>query len=210
MAQSPEELRREIEETRLDLSRDVDLLNEKVSPGRIVGRRVERGKGAVVGLKERVMGTSPTGTSSLGERAGSMSDRAGSALSDAVTSGPSMARQRTQGNPLAAGLIAFASGWLISSLLPASKPEEQAARAVQDKASDLAGPAKEQLSQAAQEIKDNLQEPAQQAVEAVRESATQAAETVRSDGQSAAQTVGDEAKSSTRAVRESTQGGGSH
>ncbi|MBA2774862.1 MAG: DUF3618 domain-containing protein [Nocardioidaceae bacterium] len=203
MAQSPEEVRREIEATRQDLSRDVDALNDKVSPSRIAERRVGAAKEKVGSLKERVMG-SASGTSSMTGAAGS----AGSAVTGAVSAGPDLARRRTEGNPLAAGLVAFAAGWLVSSVLPASKAEEQAAEALQDKASDLAEPAKQMLSEAATEMKDNLQGPAQEAAQSVKESATDAAATVKQEGTSAAQSVKEDAQSSTQEVKDAHQSGG--
>ena len=54
----PEVIRRDIEATRADLSRDVDALTEKVSPARVVERRVDRAKGAAGTVKEKVMGVS--------------------------------------------------------------------------------------------------------------------------------------------------------
>jgi hypothetical protein len=230
MAQSPEELKRDIEQTRRELTTDVDLLNEKVSPSRIVGRRVDKTRGAVSNLKDRVMGTASSGTSGVGDRASNLKDRvmgtassgtsamgdrassmtsnvssAASSVGDAVSSAPETAIQRAQGNPLAAGLLAFAGGWLVSSLLPATKVEQQAAQAVQDKASDYAEPVKEQAKQVAMDMKDQLQEPAQQAVQSVKESATDAAGTVKAEGQSAAQNVSSEAQSSAQNVKDAQQ-----
>ena len=40
----PEQLRRDIERTQRNLSTDVDLLSEKVTPGRIVQRRMNRAR----------------------------------------------------------------------------------------------------------------------------------------------------------------------
>ncbi len=221
MGASPEELRREIEETRRDLSYDVDALNEKVSPSRVMSRRVDKARGTVGSLKERVMGSAQSGTSSVGGTASSARDSAGSAVSSAastvsdaastvsgaVSQSPQMARERAQGNPLAAGLIAFAGGWLVSSLLPATRQEEQLAGTIQDKASEFKEPLKEQAQQVAQELKENLQEPAQQAVQQVKDSATEAATTVKEEGQSQAQTVTEEAKSSAQNVKGSSSGG---
>ena len=53
----PEVIRRQIEETRNNLSYDVDALNEKVNPTRVVDRRVGKAKSTVSGLKERVFGS---------------------------------------------------------------------------------------------------------------------------------------------------------
>jgi hypothetical protein len=82
----------------------------------------------MVNLRERVMGTASDTTSSTGHGISStvsgVGDAASSAASSVVETASSTgaaARRRTAGNPLAAGLIAFGAGWLVSSLLPASK-----------------------------------------------------------------------------------------
>ena len=100
---------------------------------------------------------------------------------------PQAARRQTQGNPLAAGLIAFGTGWLISSLLPASRQEQQLAEQARDKATELGQPLAEKAKQAATEVRDNLQEPARQAVESVKSTATDAGQTVADEGRAAAQ-----------------------
>ena len=83
--------------------------------------------------------------------------------------------RQTQGNPLAAGLIAFGVGWLVSSLLPASEKEKQLAQqaetAVREHKDTLLEPAK----QAAQEIGEQLKPAAQEAVESVKATAQDAA-----------------------------------
>jgi gas vesicle protein len=202
MAEDPEELKRSIEQSRRKVGQDVDALTEKVSPSRVVGRRVERARGGVHRLKEHVMGT----TESVG---GSVSDTAGSAassvhdatsrVSDAVGSAPAMARSRTRGTPLAAGLIAFAAGWIVAAGIPASTQERELAQEAKDKA---AGPVKEHAAQVAQELKDDLREPAQEAVASVKQTASQAVSDVADDGRSAAQQVADEAHSSADNVRQ--------
>jgi gas vesicle protein len=196
MAQSPEELKREIEQTRQDMSRDVDAISDKVSPGRIVQRRVDRTKSAIGSVRERVMGSASAGTSTIGNKASS----AQSAVADVVTGAPDAAMSRTQGNPLAAGLLAFASGWLVASLLPASQVEQQAVLALEDKVKE---PVKEQLTSIAHEIKDDMQGPAQDAVQSVKETAAEAAQTVKDQGSESAQSVRSEAQGATDDVRES-------
>ena len=99
---------------------------------------------------------------------GTASDKASSVASsvgDAATGAPSAARQKTQGNPLAAGLIAFGAGWLISSLLPATEKEKQAASTVKDKASEHSDTLTAPLKEAAGTAKENLQGTAQDAVD---------------------------------------------
>lgn len=199
MGQSPEELREEIERTRQDLSRDVDLINEKVSPGRIVQRRVDKTKGAVGSIRERVMGTASSGTSAISDRASSAQSSVTGAVG-AVGGAPDMARRQAEGNPLAAGLVAFGAGMLIASLLPATQAEQNAAVALQEQAGAL----KEPLKGIANEIKDDLQEPAQAAVASLRDSATEAVQTVQEQGKTSAQTVTSEAKDAGQQVRDAS------
>src|SRR5437868_12455688 len=59
MGEETARLRAEIDQTREDLTRDVDLLAEKTSPSKIVERRVQRTKRGIAGLKDKVMGSMP-------------------------------------------------------------------------------------------------------------------------------------------------------
>src|SRR5689334_2011475 len=88
----PEVIRRNIDATRADLSRDVDALTEKVSPGRVVSRNVDRAKGRVSAVTDRVMGSH--GSHSKGAM-GSVSDRASSlvgSVGDTASGAPAAAR----------------------------------------------------------------------------------------------------------------------
>jgi gas vesicle protein len=196
MGQSPEELRREIEQTREEMSRDVDAISDKVSPSRIVHRRVDRTKTAVSDLRERVMGSASSGAGTIGDKTSS----AKAGISDAVTGAPDAAMSRTQGNPLAAGLMAFAVGMFAASLIPASSAETQAAQALEDKVKE---PLKEGMGDVARQLKDDLQGPAQEAIESVKETATAGAQTVADQGKESAQTVRSEAQSASDEVRSS-------
>src|SRR5207244_9411223 len=99
--------------------------------------RVRRSRTAMTNVKDKIMGstsdayqTAGSATSGVGDRVGARAsaarDTASSAV-DTVRSAPDTARRSTQGNPLAAGLIAFGAGWLLSALLPASEPEQRVA-----------------------------------------------------------------------------------
>ena len=177
----PDEIRAEIEQTRARLSDDVDRLGESAAPKNVARRQVDRAKEAAVSLKDSV-------TESVMGRAddaqGVLSDRVGSAR-DSLSGVPDSTRARTRGNPLAAGLIAFGAGLLVSSLIPSSQREQEAVGRLQEKAEPL----KEQVSQAASGLAAGLKEPAQQAVESVKETASQAAENVRVEGSGAADDV---------------------
>lgn len=217
----PDVIRRQIEDTRRELSYDVDALNEKVNPARVVDRRVTAAKGRMTGLKDKVMGTAHDTTHSAhgmasnaagsvqgaaSSAAGSVQDAASSAAG-AIQGAPDAAIRQTQGNPLAAGLIAFGVGWLVSSLLPATQREQQLAQqaetAVRENKDALLAPAKE----AAQEIGEQLKPAAQGAVESVKSTAQDAAATVKEEGQSAAQDVQGQAQQSKETVQ--SQGSGS-
>ena len=201
----PEVIRRSIDATRADLSRDVDALTEKVSPGRVVSRNVDKAKGRLSTVKERVMGADddPYDEGALGSASDKASSVAGS-IGDTATSAPSVARQKTQGNPFAAGLIAFGVGWLASSLLPSSEKEQQAASAVKDKASEHSDTLTAPLKEAAAGAKDNLAGPAQEAVRSVKGTATDAATHVKDEAASAKDDVAGSAKHATSEVQSSS------
>ena len=224
----PEQIRREIERTQANLSTDVDALTEKVTPGRIVDRRIGRARAAVGNLKDRVIGSNDPGgqynpyarnqgarvqqtASSVASSASDAASSAASTVSDTASSAaaslqeaPQHAIRQTQGNPLAAGLIAFGVGWLVSSLLPASRQEQQLAEQARNKASEL----REPLANIANEVKDNLQEPAQQAVDSVKSTATEAGRTVADEGRSAAQDVRGTTQDAAGTVRQNTSNSG--
>jgi ElaB/YqjD/DUF883 family membrane-anchored ribosome-binding protein len=216
----PDVIRRQIEDTRRELSYDVDALNEKVNPARVVDRRVSAAKGRVTNLKEKVMGTAQDTTyqaqgmasnaaSSVQGAASSAADSVQSAASSAVGAvqqAPDTVVRQTQGNPLAAGLIAFGVGWLVSSLLPASEKEKQLAQqaesAVKEHKDTLLEPAK----QAAQEMGEQLKPAAQDAVESVKSTAQDAATTVTEEGKAAAADVQGQAQQSKESVQTQTTG----
>jgi hypothetical protein len=199
----PDRIRREIEGTQRNLSTDVNALTEKVSPGRIVERRVGRVRTALGSARDRVMGTAADQASAAGDKAGSVASTASDKVSSAagaVGDAPASIRRGTQGNPLAAGLIAFGAGWLVSSLIPASDPERRLAGQATDLAREHAAPAAKHV---AEEVKENLREPVRQAAESVRSEAADSASTVKDEARSATGDVTDRAQDAQRNVRSS-------
>ena len=73
MAEEPDRLRQEIENTRASLTRDVDLLAEKTSPKKVAQRRW-------TSVKEKVMGTSEHARHAASDTAGTVQDKASSAV----------------------------------------------------------------------------------------------------------------------------------
>ena len=220
-ASDPEQIRREIERTQANLSQDVDALTEKVTPSKIVERRVDRARDTAVRLKEQVMGSNPTHTggravSQAADRVSGTASSAASSVQDAASSAagtvqeaaasaagavqeaPQAVRRQTRGNPLAAGLIAFGAGWLVSSLLPASRREQELADQAKQVAQEKVQPV---LQQVASEVGDNLREPAQQAVDSVKATAQDAGQTVTDEGRWAAQDVSGRAQDAAGNVR---------
>ena len=188
--QTPEEIRRDIERTRYELATDVDTLHEKVSPSAIASRRTQATKNRLGSIRDRVMG-SAHGVSSSASSTGS--DVAGS-----VRQAPTAVRQQTQGNPLAAGVIAFGAGWLISSLLPSSEKEQQAAMAAKDQVQQHSDTLTAPLKEAAQGAKDNPQPKAQEAADSVKSTATDAAGTVKGEAQGAKDDLANNGSSASR------------
>jgi uncharacterized protein YjbJ (UPF0337 family) len=192
MGEDTEGLRRDIEDTREELSRDVDALTEKVSPGRIVDRGIERTKGRLSGMKDRVMGSAEGAVGSVREGVSS----AGGTVSDTASGAADTVKHKTQGNPLAAGLIAFGIGWLVSSLVPASEKEAELAGKAVDAAKEKGKPLAQEAADVGAQIGQDLKDRAQEAAESVKSTAAEAASTVKYEGRSSASTVAEEVKPS--------------
>ena len=193
MGEDTEGLKRDIEETRGELSRDVDALAEKVSPSRIVDRGLERTKGRLTNIKDRVMGSAEGTAGTVRGGVSSASDT----LTDSASGAADTVREKTQGNPLAAGIIAFGAGWLISSLIPASEKEAQVAGKAVDAAKEYGQPLAKEAADVGSQIGQDLKDRAQAAAESVKSTAADAASTVKEEGRSSAETVKEEVKPST-------------
>jgi hypothetical protein len=202
MGQTAEELRRQLDDQRDSLGRDLVAIGDRVSPGRMVERRRTALRQSFGRAREAVMGTADSVPSATGERlgdaAGSVSSAA-AAVGDAVTGAPEALRSQAQGNPLAAGLIAFGAGALVGSLVPTTRYEAKAALQAQptleaaaaelgEHAQGVAGTVKEHAAEAA----DRLKDAAQDAADSVKEAATSAADQVKADA-SGATTQADQA-----------------
>ncbi|HEU5475909.1 MAG TPA: DUF3618 domain-containing protein [Actinophytocola sp.] len=200
MTTNPDQLRREIEHTQRGLSADVNALTEKVTPSRIVHRRVHRARRSLSAMKDTIMGSTSESTDRLSSTASTMGDKVSSVASTVgdnvssaastagqmVTEAPQAMRRQTQGNPLAAGLIVFGLGWLTASLLPPSKREQELADHAKDLAQEHIQPA---VGEMAEQLKDNLREPAEQAVESIKATAQDAGSTVADETRSAAEDI---------------------
>src|SRR6476661_5045652 len=206
MSENPDAIRSDIEATRARLGTNVDAVADKVTPSNIVHRQTDKVREAVFGVKEKVMGTNDTTpaytNAYTGQRAGqghsagdtlhNATDTVSAKFSDAgqaIGDAPHQVKAKTQGNPMAAGLIAFGAGLLLSSLIPASEKEREAA----DQLKTAAQPLATQVTDAAKTMAQDLKEPAQEAMDNVKATATDAAHNVKTEGQNAATDVKDRA-----------------
>ncbi len=184
MGQNTEELTGNIDQTRRNLSQDVDELNDKVNPTRVMERRKVAARSRVGRLREKVMGSAEHARN----RVPSPTDSAHGALG--------ALEERTEGNPLAAGLVAFGAGMLLSSLLPASEAETRAAQRAVDAARDsgVVDEARSTGQDIGQDIGQHLKESAVDRTQDMRASAQDSAQTVKEEGRSSAQTVQEDAQ----------------
>jgi len=200
MSTDPDQIRTDIERTRSHLSEDVDALAYKASPSRMVQERTDRVRNGFRGLKDKVMGAADQGGERVSSAASAVSGAAAS-VGDKASAAPVKVKEATQGNPLAAGLIVFGAAWLVSSLLPRSEREQQAAQQVKSTVEEHADQLKEAAGNAAHEMRDNLREPVQQATESVKSTAADAVQAVKDDTRSAAQDVKADAQQARQEIK---------
>jgi ElaB/YqjD/DUF883 family membrane-anchored ribosome-binding protein len=181
MAEEPDRLRHNIEGTRSSLTRDVDLLAQKASPRQAARRRWTAARERVMGSSDSAgaAGTVKDKTSRLGDVA---SDKAQDAA-DAVRSAPQAVARQTQGNPIAAGVIAFGVGLLAATLIPVTEMEQQAGQQLRDNSGDLT----DRIKDAAGDVGSDLKDDAQEAVSQLKDTVQDAAQNTRNQAQSSAQ-----------------------
>lgn len=205
MGKTAEELRSDIAQQRIDLTRDFEMIGDRVSPARIVERRTEAAKGRVRRMREAVMGTADDVTGSAGSAMGSLRDTAGEAtgrVGEVVHGAPHQIERGTRGNPLAAGMVAFGLGLLAATVLPSTRKERQLARQVQpqlEQAAEVAADAGRQVATemqpAVQETGSELADVAKEAAGEVQQTARQRAGSVAETAKSAGHDVNDRARS---------------
>lgn len=222
MSNDPNVIRQEVEISRAELTTDVDALTNKVNPRRMATGRVERVRGRLGQIKDKVMGTATHGREAAGQRASGarhqvtetaqqapgavkgaahQASEAVSSVPDRARAAPQMSRERTEGNPLAAGLIAFGVGLLASSLIPPSRREQQLAAQAKHEAMEHSGEIKQQAGGMASQMQGDLRKPMRHAAQSVGAKAAESASAVRERGTSAAQQVQGQARESGEDLR---------
>jgi ElaB/YqjD/DUF883 family membrane-anchored ribosome-binding protein len=190
MADRTEELREDIERQRQSIGYTVDQIQNRVSPGRITARGRHRVRRWFIDTKDQVMGNDQSDypwerwSRDLSEKAGDMSEQAADAMSEVketVGEAPAKLRQKTRGNPMAVGLIAFGGGMLAGTLLPESNIEGRAMRRVEPALATAASEA----SQIGRDVADDFKESAGSSMEQVKERASAAADNVKEEAREA-------------------------
>jgi hypothetical protein len=205
VAEARDDLRERLDLQREAISETVEQIENRVSPGRIVARRRYRARRRLTDWKDTVMGNDEPDYPDWDARPAVSSQRYGQVswygddddghdgggqlreraaeTAAAVRDMPQAVRRQAEGNPLAAGIIALGAGWLVASLLPATRSEQRAARRVQPQLEQAA----RTVTAEASELAQDLREPASQAVDDLKQHGQEAAQHVKDAAQEAAQ-----------------------
>ena len=191
MASRTDELREDIDQKRQEIGHTVDQLQSRVSPYRITARGRHRMRRWWIDIKDQVMGNDRSdypweaGMRRIAEQAGNITDKASdmaTEIKEGVSETPRMIRRQTQGNPVAAGMIAFGGGLLVGTLLPESSGERRITQHLEPGVKDLTEEASDIGKQMAEDVKDSAAE----IVHELKESASTAAVGVKDEAQQAA------------------------
>ena len=104
---------------------------------------------------------------------------------DAAQQAPEAARHQVEGNPLAAGVLAFAAGLVVAALVPETEQEQRWASSVQPHLETAAS----EVGMVAQDSAAALEPKAREAAEHVKEQAQQSAEAVKDDAKDTADSL---------------------
>lgn len=193
MSTDPSEIRAQIEQTRANLSDDVDALAYEANPRTMAHRQVDKVKAKGSRLLDRILGTAEDVRDSTMEKFQHATDAVTGAASDAgdaLTNLPRAARTQAQGSPVVAGLVAFGLGLLIAAAIPPTQKEQELAETLKEKAQPLV----DEVASAAKVVADDLAQPASEAVDALKDSAMEAVESVKNEGGAAMGDVQNTAK----------------
>jgi gas vesicle protein len=124
----------------------------------------------------------------------------------AVGSAPDMARERAQGNPLGAGVIAFGAGLVLASLLPSAPAERRAGQQVRDHAQDIVEPVKQVAAEPARRLAAETGETARDAAQQVGDTAAEAARTTGRQARDGGQELASHVQDSAQSVRDEARG----
>lgn len=209
MAEAPDRIKQDIAETRSELARDVDALADRTLPNRVARRGWTEAKAKVRTVTDKVMGTPNGGDGAVASTVGAIQgaatqvgEKAGDVASSVATSvrqTPGAVAHGTQGNPIAAGVIAFGVGLLAASLIPATELERRAGQQIRDNAGDLMDQVREPLTESAEQIKEDAVASATVALDDIKQTAKDAAQATK---EQAAHSMHEATEETKQAVRD--------
>jgi hypothetical protein len=109
------------------------------------------------------------------DAAESVSDTTGQ-VTDTVREAPEMIARKTQGNPLAAGLIAFGAGLLVASLLSETEAERRLGQTVSEHADQFTEPLKNLGSELGSDLGETVKQASAEVGSTAREAASHTAQ----------------------------------
>jgi Protein of unknown function (DUF3618) len=186
MGEDPDRIRREIEQTRAEMSETVDALSYKAD---VKSRAKESLQDKRDSAKESVMGATQTVKEKLVGAKDSVSDTAGSTTSrvgDATPDREQVKRQARQAkgvaqeNPLGLAIGSIAVGFIAGMLVPSTRVEDEKLGDLSDQVIDKA---KQTGQEALEHGKQVAQETAQSAQETLKDSAQQHGQEVKQTAQ---------------------------
>jgi len=113
--------------------------------------------------------------------------------------------ERFNGNPLAAGLIAFGVGALTASLLPSDRASREAAEALTERAKPVAERLKSEAKEIGADIGSHVGDTAKEAAQHLQESAKESVEHVKSEASASGEHVKDESRQASEDVRRASR-----
>jgi len=176
-----EELTATLRARRVDVSRDLDAIGDRVSPRRMVDRRRRRMTDRMHDVRDRFMGTAGAATDRMGQGA--------SMAREQVSSVPDRLAEGTRGAPLVAGAIAFGAGVLVAATMPQTDAERRLVDEHRDELREAANSVKETASDAAHQAADHLGDEVRAAADDLKGSARQAADEVKGQARGATDAV---------------------
>ena len=229
--QTPDEIRREIEQTRARLSSDVDAVAEKVSPSAVIDRQTNRLKEGLSNMKDKIMGTDETAAVPADERGGlhgaadqaqrvvgDVQDRAAQVAGDVQAKAGELAdtakrtaedAQRTLADAPRAverrtrgnPLAAGLVAFGVGMLVASLVPASKAERQAAEQLKEKAEPLVRDAQEKVQQLAQEAKGPLAEAGEQLRHVAQDSLENVKAQGADHAQHLASEAKSSADEVK---------
>ncbi len=198
MGTRADEIRYDIERTRAELGDTIDEVGDRVSPKQMARRGRDRTRQRFRNAKDRVMGSAGDAKDKMKSGAGSAREKVMGSAEEA----PQQMHDQIQGNPLAAGLIAFGAGALLASMLPGDRTSREAAQALSEKAGPVVDRAKAEVKEAGEAMGENVGQSAKESAHHLRDQAKDSAEHVKEDAKSSGEHMKEESRRASQHVKD--------